>query len=106
MSLHAVVIDDDKFNLEVMGRLLELQSVEHTAISDPTTIDATLDNLDAVDVVFLDLEMPKFDGYKAFDLLQSKLGTDVPIIACTVHTNEMETVRDIGFTGFISTVCH
>lgn len=102
MPVHAIVIDDDSFNLEVVGRLLGAQGATYTAIQDPTNIEASLDNIKKVDVVFLDLEMPKMDGYKAFDLLQSKLGSTVPIVACTVHTNEMETARELGFAGFVS----
>ena len=102
MALHAVVIDDDSFNLEVMGRLLTAHGATSTTIQDPTHIESTLDGLNGVDVIFLDLEMPKMDGYKAFELLRSKLGSGVPIIACTVHTNEMETASELGFAGFVS----
>jgi len=102
MPLHALVIDDDLFNLKILNRLLVVEGVDYTAIQDPTQIASTLDSIQQIDFVFLDLEMPKIDGYNAFKLLQSKLGVDVPIIACTVHTNEMETTRNLGFAGFIS----
>jgi len=102
MPIHALVIDDDSFNLEVLGRLLAAEGAAYTTVQDPTHISATLDNLKQVDVVFLDLEMPKMDGYKAFALLQSKLGSGVPIFACTVHTNEIENARSLGFAGFLA----
>ena len=101
MPIHALIIDDDSFNLEVLGRLLAAEGAAYTTVQDPTHITATLNNLKQVDVVFLDLEMPKMDGYKAFQLLQSKLGSGVPIIACTVHSNEIETARKLGFAGFL-----
>jgi CheY-like chemotaxis protein len=99
MPIHALIIDDDSFNLEVLGRLLAAEGAAYTTVQDPTNITATLNNLKQVDVVFLDLEMPKMDGYKAFQLLTSKLGSGVPIIACTVHSNEIETARKLGFLG-------
>ncbi|MDQ7027528.1 MAG: response regulator [Anaerolineae bacterium] len=102
MPIHALVIDDDSFNLEVLGRLLASEGATYTTVQDPTHIAATLDNINQVDVVFLDLEMPKIDGYKAFELLRSKLGASVPIIACTVHTAEIENAREQGFTGFLA----
>jgi CheY-like chemotaxis protein len=102
MPIHALIIDDDSFNLEVLGRLLANEGAAYTTVQDPTNIAATLNNLKQVDVVFLDLEMPKMDGYKAFQLLTSKLGSGVPIIACTVHSNEIETARKLGFAGFLS----
>ena len=101
MPIHALIIDDDSFNLEVLGRMLANEGAAYTTVQDPTNITATLNNLKQVDVVFLDLEMPKMDGYKAFKLLQSKLGSGVPIIACTVHSNEIETARSLGFAGFL-----
>jgi two-component system cell cycle response regulator DivK len=101
MPIHALIIDDDSFNLEVLGRLLAAEGAAYTTVQDPTNITATLNNLKQVDVVFLDLEMPKMDGYKAFQLLTSKLGSGVPIIACTVHSNEIETARKLGFAGFL-----
>ena len=101
MPTHALVIDDDNFNLEVLGRMLTAEGAAYTTVQDPTHISATLDNLKQVDVVFLDLEMPKMDGYKAFELLRRKLGAGVPIIACTVHSNEIENARNLGFAGFL-----
>ena len=101
MPIHALIIDDDSFNLEVLGRMLAAEGAAYTTVQDPTNITATLNNLKQVDVVFLDLEMPKMDGYKAFQLLTSKLGSGVPIIACTVHSNEIETARKLGFAGFL-----
>lgn len=60
---------------------------------------ATLGNLR---VIFLDLEMPNYNGY---DILQVFRGepalNDVPIIAYTVHTNQVESVRQAGFDGFL-----
>jgi two-component system, cell cycle response regulator DivK len=53
-----------------------------------------------VDVVFLDLEMPGVDGYAVKNYLRTKLGT-TPIIACTVHLNEIDMVRQSGFDGFL-----
>ena len=102
MPIHALIIDDDNFNLEVLGRLLAAEGATYTTVQDPTHISATVDNLKQVDVVFLDLEMPKMDGYKAFDLLQRKLGKGVPVFACTVHTNEIEHARKLGFAGFVA----
>ena len=40
------------------------------------------------------------DGYEVFRLLRSTLGDDVPIVACTVHMNEISRARDLGFSGF------
>lgn len=101
MSINALIIDDDKFNLEVLGRLLNAEGANYIALQDATKIHEALADLERVDLVFLDLEMPKMDGYQAFSLLREKLGDHVPIIACTVHLNEIDNARDLGFSGFL-----
>jgi len=101
MSINALIIDDDEFNLEVLCRLLKAEGANHIALQDATKIEDALADLPRIDLVFLDLEMPKMDGYQAFELLREKLGDHVPIIACTVHLNEIDNARDLGFTGFL-----
>jgi CheY-like chemotaxis protein len=99
---HALVIDDNVQNSKILATLLTLQSVECTIVSHPNQLDAILANISQVDVVFLDLEMPDKDGYQVYKLLRSdpRFRT-VPIVAYSVHTNEMNTVRQMGFHGFL-----
>jgi CheY-like chemotaxis protein len=54
-----------------------------------------------VDVVFLDLEMPKLNGYNVFDYLKNEVGITAPIVAHTVHVSESNVVRSLGFDAFI-----
>jgi CheY-like chemotaxis protein len=100
--MHALIIDDDRYSLSVLSQILSMEDVESTTISVPSTLDRVLTGLPAVDIVFLDLEMP---GMSGVHVLQ-KLKTDprfenVPIVACTVHISEMSALRDHGFDGFI-----
>src|SRR5664279_2259107 len=95
-STQALVIDDDVDNLEVITRLLAAQGVTSTQAQHSRDIQSVLGGTNQVDIVFLDLEMPEMDGYEAFRLLRNNLGAEVPIVACTVHLNEVNTVRDLG----------
>lgn len=97
---HALVIDDNTQNLRVLATLLQKQQVTCTEVADPTTLEATLDGLDHVDVAFVDLEMPGLNGFAVKDMLRERLG-EIPIVAYTVHLSEMHTVRDRGFSGFL-----
>ena len=54
------------------------------------------------DIVLLDLEMPKHDGYEVIVTLRKYLDASVPIVACTVHTAEINRTRKLGFSGFIA----
>lgn len=101
-NIHALIIDDDMLNLEVLARMLTNEGVGSTHLSDPVQLEATMDTLGQVDVVFLDLEMPNRDGYDVLPLLRQYLGSSVPVIAHTVHTNESQTAMDLGFDGMIA----
>jgi len=100
--MHALVIDDDKLNLTVLSQMLSMQGISTSTISAPITLDHVLLNLPPVNVVFLDLEMPKLDGYQVFARLKADPRFNgVPIVACTVHISEMSALRDLGFDSFI-----
>jgi len=100
---HALLIDDDVSNLGVLQEILTLEGVAFTAIVDSTRVEDAIPEMEPIDVVFLDLEMPDVDGYQMFQLLKSYPQFDnVPIAACTVHTAEFHTARELGFHSFIS----
>ena len=99
---HALIIDDDAYNVYVMERFLDKESISYTAITEMTTLESVLPQLPQVDIVLLDLEMPKRDGYEVIDTLRQHLDASVPIVACTVHTAEINRTRKLGFSGFIA----
>jgi CheY-like chemotaxis protein len=99
--IHALVIEDDSNSVQVISMLLKQQGLSCTAFKNPQDVVDALGSIEPFDVVFLDLEMPNVDGYQMFEFLR-KNGVNQPIIACTVHTNEMETARELGFNGFVS----
>ena len=100
MSQHALVIDDNAQNRKVLVQLLAKQGFQATEFSDPRKINTSLPSLGAVDVVFLDLEMPGLDGYDVKNLLRAHFGP-TPIIAYTVHVSEINAVKQSGFDGFL-----
>jgi CheY-like chemotaxis protein len=99
---HALIIDDNGKNIDVLARLLGMQGVNSTPVPKPVQLAAVLQEIDDVDIVFLDLEMPGMDGYEVFD----KLKTDarfqsVPIVAYTVHVSEIMVAHQQGFHSFL-----
>ncbi len=101
-NLHALIIDDDAYSIYVMERLLDQEDISYTAVADPTLLEDILQTLEKVDIVFLDLEMPKLDGYEVLALLKKHIEATVPIVACTVHTAEIGNTRRQGFFSFVA----
>jgi CheY-like chemotaxis protein len=99
---HALIIDDDAYNVYIMERFLDRENIAYTAITDTLTLEDTLKELKQIDLVLLDLEMPKRDGYQIVGILRRYLDSSVPIVACTVHTAEIHRTKKLGFSGFIA----
>ena len=99
---HALVIDDNRNNLEVLTMLLQREGVQPSAVLGSHQIAKVLDQSEQLDVVFLDLEFPNADG---FDILQTLKAdprlTGVPIVAYSVHTSEIDRARRAGFDSFL-----
>ncbi len=101
-SPHALIIDDNRMNIDVLVMLLSNEGVSHTAIESPRYFAETLDQLDHVDVVFLDLEFPNGAGFNLLeDLKTNPRLSGVPIVAYTVHTSEIDEARRVGFHSFL-----
>ena len=99
---HALIIDDEKSNLDVMGQMLQLAKMDYTAVQDPNSVGAVLEEGTHFDIILLDLEMPDLNGYDVFSMIQDQPHLQgVPVVACSVHTNEINTVRELGFDSFI-----
>src|ERR1051326_5345293 len=90
---HALIVDDDKNNLEVLAGLLTAEGLTYTAVKDPTKVAAELPKLEKIDVVFCDLEMPRMNGYQLLAMLREQLDPSTTIIACTVHISEIDVTR-------------
>jgi len=101
-GLHALIIDDDAYSVHILERLLDQESISYTSVTDPTELEDILQDQENIDIIFLDLEMPKLDGYEVMEMLKQCVSADVPIVACTVHTAEIKTTRRLGFSSFVA----
>jgi CheY-like chemotaxis protein len=97
---HVLIIDDNAANASVLGVLLEQESVDYTSLLTPRNLATEIEGMGQVDVVFLDLEMPNYDGFDVYNDLRDLL-PGVPIVAYSVHTSEMSAAREVGFDGFL-----
>lgn len=100
--MHALIIDDNAQNVAVLAQMLARQDITSEKLMQPERLPDVLATLPRCDIVFVDLEMPKVDGYAVYTMLRADQRFDgVPIVACTVHLNDIVATHDHGFDGFI-----
>lgn len=100
---HALIIDDDINNMQVLGQLLEVEGIEYIQILDPLQLVDRISTLPDVNIVFLDLEMPGLNGYEILDMLQNNINFQhVPIVAYTVYTGQVNMAHQKGFHSFLA----
>jgi CheY-like chemotaxis protein len=100
---HALIIEDNNKNVQVLGNMLSKEGLTHTDILDSTLVAGVLQELDQVDVIFLDLEMQDLNGYDILQMLKSDVRfNSVPVVAYTVHVSEINTAYEYGFHSFLA----
>ena len=100
MSGKAIIIEDDVNSAKVLAHLLLKEGIESIMI----THFAQFQSQAPIDpaIIFVDLEMPSISGYEVLEVLMRDAHyQSVPIIASSVHLNEIKQVRDAGFHSFI-----
>lgn len=97
---HALIIDDTPANIAIMTRLLSDAHFTFTTVADATALNNALLQLDAVDIVFTDLNLDGMTGYDVLTILRHH-NLRAPIVACSVYTDEIVRAREMGFDAFI-----
>lgn len=99
---HALVIDDNDDNLYVLSELLTMNGVQSYTLRRSVELLTFLQGIERLDVVFLDLEMPRMNGYEVLTWLKQhpRFG-HVPVVAYTVHLSEVAVAQQIGFHSFL-----
>ena len=99
----ALVIDDNKTNLRIIGSLLEREGLDHIDLADSRQTASTMQNLEQLTIVFLDLEMPGMNGYDVLNLFKAdQRFRSVPVVAYTVHVSETSEAYTRGFHSFLA----
>jgi len=105
-GLRVLVVDDVPTNLEVCRDLLETMSCEVRTASDGVEAIALSEQFEH-DVILMDCNMPRLDGYQATQRIRAREGEEgsrVPIIAVTagVLAEEHERTSRAGMDDFLS----
>jgi len=98
-----LVAEDDNFNYLLIEKILKLKNYKIIRAEDgEEAVEISLNN-DNIDLVLMDIKMPKMSGHKAFEEIK-KVKPEMPIIAQTAYTSseEVEEIFKTGFTNYIS----
>ena len=101
-GVRAVIIEDDAVSADVLQKLLGYLNVDTVVIPGNARTPDYLADTSRPDVIFLDLEMPGYNGYEILSILRDDAEFDgVPIVAYTTHISHMNDARQAGFDSFL-----
>jgi CheY-like chemotaxis protein len=97
-----LLVDDDPRMLVLGRKVLERQGYHVVVAANGSEAAAAVDD-GPIDVVLMDLEMPRVDGRQAMKLIKAR-HPDLPIVAVTAYAmvGDSERYREEGFDEYIS----
>jgi len=105
-GLRILVVDDSDINREVARRILESEGAQVSLACDgQDAVDWLFKNPGAVDLVLMDVQMPRMDGYAATRRIRKNPAwSDLPILALTAGAfkNLQEAALEAGMNDFIA----
>lgn len=101
--LRVLVVDDNGINQSLMKHLLLQWNINFETASNGFEAVEYL-RVNTCDLVLMDIQMPKMDGYAATQQIREDLKLNVPIIAMTAHAlaGEREKCMSRGMNEYIS----
>ena len=101
-----LVVEDDPNNRLVITRLLKLTGVDPANVSEcgADPLATMRERLGDFDLIFLDLQLPRKDGYAIIAELKAEPSlADTRIVALTANVmrQDVERAKEAGFDGFI-----
>jgi len=101
--IKAVFIDNDQSSLVLFEELCRQYQIHYTGIQKSDQIEQYISQLASADIIFVDLDMPKRNGYDVLKWLRSHPELHaIPVVACTVYTDKVEDAQAKGFSSFIA----
>lgn len=106
--LKVLVADDNSTNIEVVSRMLKLESVYDVTIAKDgqeafDLVKGSMAKNESFDVIFMDVQMPNLDGLQSTRLIRG-MGYKSPIVALTAFSEEsnVKDCIDSGMDEFLS----
>ncbi len=101
-TAHALIVEDNKVNAKVLQTLLTKLGVS-ADIAENGLIALNVTDHNHYDLIFMDLQMPKMDGFAATESMRSK-GITTPVIAVTANSDYKSRKRctEVGMDDFLA----
>lgn len=107
-KLRVLVADDNNTNIEVVSRMLKLESVYDVTIAKDgqeayELVKTNFERNERFDVIFMDIQMPNLDGLQSTRLIR-KMGYKAPIVALTAFSDasNVKDCMDSGMNEFLA----
>lgn len=103
MAARILVVEDDPQNLYLVKFLLEKSGHEVLVAADGEAA-VKIAREEQLDLVLMDMLLPRIDGYEATRLIKENPGPSLPVIALTAYSmkGDRETILQAGCDGYIS----
>lgn len=100
--IQAMVVDDNTKNRQILAKMLAAEGAETIEVPRPIMLEPMLEEIEGLDVIFLDLEMPGLNGYEVLEIIKANPRfSEVPVVAYTVHVSEITVAHKLGFHSFL-----
>jgi CheY-like chemotaxis protein len=102
-----LIVDDNTFNLQLLGRILEMNHCEYLqAENGEKAVEIYMQNWKDIVIVFMDCEMPVMNGYDATRNIrkfqQTKKIPKIKILGVTGHVSSDDICKDAGMNGTVT----
>jgi len=102
-NIRILVAEDNEFN-QLLAKTYLQQNGAIVDIAEDGLVAIEKLKCNQYDLVLMDLQMPNMDGYEATRIIRKELKMDIPVIACSAHSNtgEKDFCIEKGMNDFIS----
>jgi signal transduction histidine kinase/CheY-like chemotaxis protein len=100
-DIHILVTEDNQFNREVMGEILEEYQLDFAHTGEEAVKMASESGYD---LILMDIQLPGIDGIDAMKQIRQNLDKYIPIVALTAYAmnGDQESLMVDGFDDYIS----
>ncbi len=98
-----LIAEDDNINFLLIDKMLKMKNYKVIRAIDGEDAVDKCKKLNNIDLILMDLKMPKMNGYQAFDKIKS-FRPKLPIIAQTAFSSieDFDKINKTGFDGYIT----